>query len=195
LIEKHYPEYLELSDRWFIEAQKRAFKAKLQKNPDCQSESASKVSNEARSKGGVVSGKDNVILQRGIFDLSYISSEDYLSDKSRGGKNCVEKEAGMHNPDYKFSPKRIEDCRKGGVKGGNKTAQSQVGILSPEYLDSERRKEDCRKGGAISATKLNSQKWMDPDHPELGVTNAGALVGKQKAKGYPHGKENRVKVG
>jgi hypothetical protein len=39
------------------------------------------------------------------------------------------------------------------------------------------------------------QKWTDPDHPELGQHNPGNLVQKQKALGYPHGKENRVKVG
>ena len=39
-IEKYYPEYLELCDKWFIEAQKRAFQAKIKKNPNCQSEAA-----------------------------------------------------------------------------------------------------------------------------------------------------------
>jgi hypothetical protein len=36
--------------------------------------------------------------------------------------------------------------------------------------------------------------WEDPDHPELGQTTPGALVRKQKARGYLHGPENRVKV-
>jgi hypothetical protein len=39
------------------------------------------------------------------------------------------------------------------------------------------------------------QKWEDPDHPELGVTTSGALAMKQKARGLPHGKENRRRVG
>jgi hypothetical protein len=38
------------------------------------------------------------------------------------------------------------------------------------------------------------QKWMDPDHPEIGHHNSGVLVRKQKALGYPHGKENRVRI-
>jgi hypothetical protein len=38
------------------------------------------------------------------------------------------------------------------------------------------------------------QKWMDPDHPELGNHNSGVLARKQKALGYPHSKENRVRV-
>lgn len=38
------------------------------------------------------------------------------------------------------------------------------------------------------------QKWEDPDHPEIGQHNSGVLVRKQKALGYPHGKENRVRI-
>jgi hypothetical protein len=43
---------------------------------------------------------------------------------------------------------------------------------------------------------VNSMKmrYTDPDHPELGHHNAGNLVLKQKARGLPHGKENRRKV-
>jgi hypothetical protein len=56
-------------------------------------------------------------------------------------------------------------------------------------------------GKSVRAVKL-AQDWAyklkeiyeDPDHPELGQTTAGPLVRKQKSRGYPHGKENRVKV-
>lgn len=43
-------------------------------------------------------------------------------------------------------------------------------------------------------TGLGTDKWHDPEHPELGEHNAGVLVRKQKKLGYPHGKENRVRV-
>ncbi len=42
---------------------------------------------------------------------------------------------------------------------------------------------------------LGTDKWFDPDHPELGEHNAGVLTRKQKKLGYPHGKENRKRVG
>jgi hypothetical protein len=42
--------------------------------------------------------------------------------------------------------------------------------------------------------KTFSQLWVDPDHPELGQHNVGNLVKIQRQKGFPHGKENRVKV-
>jgi hypothetical protein len=44
-----------------------------------------------------------------------------------------------------------------------------------------------------AATTL-SQKWKDPQHPELGEHNPGTLALMQKSRGYPHGKENRVRV-
>jgi hypothetical protein len=48
--------------------------------------------------------------------------------------------------------------------------------------------------GEKAAIVIHSQKWIDPSHPELGVQNCGNLVQMQKRRGYPHGKENRVKV-
>ena len=41
----------------------------------------------------------------------------------------------------------------------------------------------------------NSQLYKDPDHPELGSHSAGTLVQMQTRRGYPHGKENRIKAG
>ena len=49
--------------------------------------------------------------------------------------------------------------------------------------------------GVESAAITNSQKWKDPQHPELGEHNPGNLVQRQRARGLPHGKENRVRVG
>ncbi len=45
-----------------------------------------------------------------------------------------------------------------------------------------------------SARILNSTKYYDPEHPELGERSVGTLVRMQKARGYPHGPKNRVKV-
>jgi hypothetical protein len=48
--------------------------------------------------------------------------------------------------------------------------------------------------GVKNAEKMHSQKWKDPLHPELGEHGPGNLVRMQKRRGYPHGKENRVRV-
>ena len=54
------------------------------------------------------------------------------------------------------------------------------------------------KGRSVHAMKnvknIIEQKWEDPDHPELGVRNAGPLARMQKARGLPHGPENRRRV-
>jgi len=51
-------------------------------------------------------------------------------------------------------------------------------------------KENAARGGKVSG----NMKYMDPDHPELGVHNPGNLVQKQRRAGLPSGKENRVRV-
>jgi len=50
------------------------------------------------------------------------------------------------------------------------------------------------KGGKTAGKIVSSQKWMDPSHPELGVHSAATLARMQKARGYPHSKETRVKL-
>ena len=45
-----------------------------------------------------------------------------------------------------------------------------------------------------TAKILNNTKFVDPEHPELGERSAGTLAMMQKARGFPYGKSNRVKV-
>jgi hypothetical protein len=63
--------------------------------------------------------------------------------------------------------------------------------------------ETRRKGGFVQGSKnassghmakIQKELYEDPDHPELGCHNAGNLVRKQKARGLPSGKDNRVKA-
>jgi hypothetical protein len=42
--------------------------------------------------------------------------------------------------------------------------------------------------------KSFTQKWEDPDHPELGQFNSGTLVQMQRRRGYPSEPENRRPV-
>jgi hypothetical protein len=48
--------------------------------------------------------------------------------------------------------------------------------------------------GRSGGTMVAAQRWVDPDHPELGAKSAGTLTRMQKSRGYPHGKENRVRI-
>lgn len=73
------------------------------------------------------------------------------------------------NPDHQ---------REAGKKGGSKRASQ----------------ESFKTMSQTNLVLMNSIFWEDPDHPELGVCRAGLLVRLQKKHGYPHSKENRVRV-
>lgn len=74
-----------------------------------------------------------------------------------------------------------EDKKKAEIKGGESTFEKKVGCHAPEY-----------KG--VGARKTNSTYYIDPDHPELGILQAGPLSRRQRARGLPHGPENRIRV-
>lgn len=74
-----------------------------------------------------------------------------------------------------------EEWSARGRKGG-KAAMSDKGV-------------DGKSTHAVKNGKMtSSQKWEDPDHPELGKLAAGPLACRQKARGLPHGPENRRRV-
>lgn len=50
------------------------------------------------------------------------------------------------------------------------------------------------KAGKIGSGVTNSQRWEDPDHPELGQHSAGTLVRMQMRRNLPHTKLNRRRV-
>ena len=77
-----------------------------------------------------------------------------------------------------------EQLTEWGRKGGAKGSSSGLNV-DPLYV-----KERSKKGGKKVATTL----WMDPLHPELGHQNAGNLVKMQNKRGFPSGKNSRVKA-
>jgi hypothetical protein len=80
--------------------------------------------------------------------------------------------------------------------------RSLHGVRSAELMNSakdERGKclagvKGGTKGGPIGGKNTSSQLWTDPNHPELGLQNAGNLVRMQKRRGFPHGQENRERI-
>lgn len=50
------------------------------------------------------------------------------------------------------------------------------------------------KGGKTAGKLVSNQKWIDPDHPELGEHSAATLARMQKARGFPYGRETRVRI-
>ena len=51
-------------------------------------------------------------------------------------------------------------------------------------------KEEKHKMGK----KSMALRYIDPDHPELGERAAPVLATMQRSRGYPHGRENRVRI-
>ena len=76
--------------------------------------------------------------------------------------------------------------------------KSILAVRTGEILHREKTKDGRSKnavlGGSIGGKISTAQRYIDPDHPELGEHSAPVIVRKQKALGYPYGKENRVRV-
>ena len=51
--------------------------------------------------------------------------------------------------------------------------------------------QDHQKNAALKSAQ---SKWMDLDHPELGIHHFNKLIGLQKRNGFPSSRENRVRV-
>jgi hypothetical protein len=73
----------------------------------------------------------------------------------------------------------------------NPNHQSEAGSLGGAARASQESFKEMSKSNLVG---MNNTFWEDPDHPELGQHRSGLLVRKQKKLGYPHGKENRVRV-
>lgn len=101
---------------------------------------------------------------------------------------------------------------EGARKAGRRMFEEQRGLFAPGAVTREMRSYAGRRAAEVTKqtgtglygvpieTKrqngVNSMKmkYKDPDHPELGLHPAPVLVQKQKKYGYPHSKENRVRV-
>lgn len=142
-------------------------------------------------------------LQKGIFDP--ILQPKIKEAQRASGVRSYENKTGMFSPD--FIRKRNETASI----NGKKMREEEIGIFSPEFQPIRREiglrakenetgifdpkfKEKQKENGKLRAKEVNSQRWEDPDHPELGQHSPGTLTRMQKRRGLPHGKENRVKV-
>ncbi len=74
-------------------------------------------------------------------------------------------------------------CREKKRHSAIKNYESGIGIAGMSFEDK-----------SLRSQRTMRQRYMDPDHPELGSHSAATLALIQKGKGYPHGKENRVRV-
>ena len=200
-----------------LEANRRGAK-KLHEEKDCMGRSVQGVKNAERLHkekdefGKSVSGvkgaervhKEKDALGRSVQGVK--SAEKLHKEKDALGRSVQGVRSGERLHKEKDDMGRSVNAVKGSEKlhekkdhlgrsiQGVKNAERMHKVLHEEKNDSGK-SAHAVKAGKKGAKNTNTQKWKDPDHPELGEHNPGLLVQMQKARGYPHGKENRVKVG
>jgi hypothetical protein len=180
-------------------------------DPFCLNENCGgAVSPEQCRVGGNVSGKKHALNKTGVCGrVPEKIKEDGRKGGSIAGPLNVKNRKGIHSSEWGL--KRSEAAKE----TARSNVDNKIGIFSEEWLNSEECRKHYKENGRIAAERgigihtfesrsnagtlgsavTNSQKWVDLDHPELGEHSAPTLAQMQKRRGYPSGKENRVKVG
>ena len=83
--------------------------------------------------------------------------------------------------------KIAEAARRRKGKDSEETRRKKGRNLADRMAQNPNYQSEC-------GSKAASMRFFDPDHPELGVQNAGNLVQMQRRNGYPSGPENRKAV-
>jgi len=128
----------------------------------------------SKSCAGTVSGRKQWEQKLGMFGRS---SEE-IATSCRKGAQIVQEKLG---PLLGLTP---EEIQRKNAKSAKTQKEKGTGLFGMSSIE---RSETSKK----AAAKTNSQKWVDPNHPELGTHSSGTLVQMQKKRGYPHGPENR----
>jgi group I intron endonuclease len=128
------------------------------------------------------------------------------AEKTRGRKHTEEakRKISVKSKEYHNRPE-VKAKKSAALKGKPKSEEHRKKlaearknqVMKPRTEDQKQKLKELFESPEIRAKMSQSakaNKYRDPDHPELGVHNAGNLVIKQKSLGYPHGKENRVRV-
>jgi len=162
------------------------------------------------SKGGLKGGRTNAESGH----CARIAHLGGLSGGKKGGTTTKRRKAGIFNPGYvnlggvyERTEYHRECCRT------SRSAEERAEVTKKMWEDEDyalKMKEVARKNGikmfeekkgvfdpdnlGKGAKTTNSQKWIDPEHPELGAHHFNVLKKKQREKGYPNSKENRVKL-
>ncbi len=92
---------------------------------------------------------------------------------------------------YKKRPEKGAEARSKNIGDDGK----QIGAVKANQASNAKKDSDGKSVNAVKRGKATAKiKYYDPDHPELGEHRACNLSYMQKVRGFPNGKENRVKV-
>lgn len=130
-----------------------------------------------KAHAGSISGRKQWEERLGMFKRD---EEDVIKSCSNGGK-AVQK---MLGPLLGLTPQEVQIKN---VKSAKSQKERKTGFFG---MNPQERIEVSRE----AILKTNNQRWMDPDHPELGEHSSGTLTQMQKRRGFPHEKENRIRV-
>ena len=139
------------------------------------------------------------------------------ANQERGRQTARERGVGFYDPEFQQSEFMQGVRKENGKKSGQRAVESgqlaearkNIDPVKRSRLARERALKLEREGRGLSSIpaeqrstqaringkKVSSTRWVDPDHPELGVHNPGNLAKAQKRNGLPSGKEYRVRVG
>ena len=126
--------------------------------------------------------------------------------RSKGGRNIPEHLYVYHNTLH--SAVHEDDfvlwSRKGAAASvaaehprdekGRKIGAVKMNLTIHAVKNEEGKSEHAVKRGKETAKIIHSQKWEDPEHPELGLRDPGNLSRMQRRRGLPYGPENRRRV-
>lgn len=138
----------------------------------------------------------NVVEDPQFANKSYQTSDKFVT----GFKGEDHPLYGVSRPDTRERNIKDNPAKKPGAK-----AKIAEAARKRKGTDSEETRRKKGKGLADRmlqnpdyqskcGAKAASMKFYDPDHPEMGVQNAGNLVQMQKRRGYPCRPENRRRV-
>jgi hypothetical protein len=190
------------SEGW-VEAQKvekRLIKPDLN-NPFCLNEGCNgffslDASSRGGKKGGAETHKEKDEFGRSVRGVKY--AERLHSQKDEFGRSVVAMRTleKLHSDkdDLGRSTVSVRAMEKVHAKK-DEFGRSVVAVKAGESAHKEKDELGRSLNGLRGAERLNSEKWEDPDHPELGQRRSTTLVKMQKARGLPHGRENRRKAG
>lgn len=148
-------------------------------NSETARKAALSRTDEGKRAGGKVSGPK----------LGKATQEKYPELMKENGRKTLAKLI-ERDPNHQSKAGKIGGARGSKEKkrvGGLKCKEQGLGMFSLS-------KEERSKLSKESIKKTNSQLWIDLNHPELGSHRACVLASMQKRRGFPHSKENRVRI-
>lgn len=180
--------------------QKALQKIHSAKTPEGKSEHAVKMG----QRGGAKSHERK--LPDGRSEASVELNRIIHEQRTEDGKSRHAVKAGQASiKSRKENGTFLELCSRGGQAGAKvihkqktEDGKSALAVRTGEILHKEKTEDGKSKnavlGGSIAGKISTAQRYIDPDHLELGEHSAPVIARKQKALGYPHGPENRVRI-